>query len=40
MNYKNITTKEIEHIIKSLNSKSSFRYDEISTKIVKLSPLS
>jgi len=31
------TTKEIERIIKSLKAKNSYRYDEISTKILKIS---
>jgi len=31
------TTKEIEQIIKSLKTKNSYGYDEISTKILKIS---
>jgi hypothetical protein len=37
INYKPVTTMEIENIIKSLKSKSSYGYDEISSKILKLS---
>jgi hypothetical protein len=31
------TTKEIERIIKSLKTKNSYRYDEISKRILKIS---
>jgi hypothetical protein len=31
------TTEEIERIIKSLKTKNSYGYDEISTKILKIS---
>ena len=37
MEYKCTTTKEIEKIIKSLTTKNSYGYDEISTKFLKLS---
>ena len=37
MECKCTTTKEIEEIIKSLKTKISYGYDEISTKIVKIS---
>jgi len=37
MKHKCTTTKEIERIIKSLKTKHSYRYDEISTKILKIS---
>ena len=37
MEYKCTTTKEIEQIIKLIKTKNSYRYDEISTKIVKAS---
>jgi len=37
MEYKCTTTKEIEQIILSLKTKNSYGYDEISTKILKIS---
>jgi hypothetical protein len=37
MECKCTTTKEIEQIIKSLKTKNSYGYDEISTKILKIS---
>ena len=37
MEWKCTTTKEIEQIIKSLKAKHSYGYDEISTKILKIS---
>ena len=37
MKLKNTTTDEIEKIIKELKSKESCRYDEITTKIMKIS---
>ena len=37
MKWKYVTTYEMEKIIKSLNSKNSYGYDEISTKTIKLS---
>jgi hypothetical protein len=37
MECKYTTTKEIERIIKSLKAKNSNGYDEISTKILKIS---
>ena len=37
MEYKCTTTGEIERIIKSLKTKNSYGYDEISTKILKIS---
>ena len=37
MECKCTTTKEIEQIIKSLITKNSYGYDEISTKILKIS---
>jgi len=37
MEYKCTTTREIERIIKSLKTKNSYGYDEISTKILKIS---
>jgi len=37
MECKYTTTKEIEQIIKSLKTKNSYGYDEISTKILKIS---
>ena len=37
MECKCTTTKEIEWIIKSLKAKTSYGYDEISTKILKIS---
>jgi len=37
MEWKYTTTKEIEQIIKSLKTKNSYGYDEISTKILKIS---
>jgi len=37
MDCKCTTTKEIEQIIKSLKMKNSYGYDEISTKILKIS---
>ena len=37
MNWKYVTTYELEQIIKSLNSKNSHEYDGISNKIIKLS---
>ena len=37
MKYKCATTEEIEQIIKSLKMKNSYGYDEISTKILKIS---
>jgi hypothetical protein len=37
MKWKYVTTYEMEKIIKSLNSKNSYRYDEISTKTIKSS---
>jgi hypothetical protein len=37
MECKCTTTKEIEHIIKSLKTKYSYGYNEISTKILKIS---
>jgi len=37
MECKCITTKEIERIVKSLKTKNSYEYDEISTKILKIS---
>ena len=39
MKCKCTTTKEIERIIKSLNTKNSYGYDEISAKILKISCL-
>jgi hypothetical protein len=35
--HKSMTMKEIEHIINSLKTKNSFGYDEIPTKILKIS---
>ena len=32
-----ITTREVEQITKSLKTKSSYGYDEMSTKIIKIS---
>jgi hypothetical protein len=40
MECKYTTTKEIEQIIKSLKTKHSYGYDEISTKILKEASLS
>jgi len=37
---KNTTTKEIEQIIKSLETTHSFGYDEISTEVLKETALS
>ena len=37
MNFKNTTTYEIEKIIHSIKSKDSSGYDEISTRILKVS---
>jgi len=37
MDYKCTTTKEKEQITKSLETKNSYRYDKISTKILKIS---
>ena len=37
MNFENISAKEIENIIKSLKSEESLGYDEITTKILKIS---
>ena len=37
MEYKCVTTRELERIIKSLKTKSSYGYDKISTKILKIS---
>jgi len=37
MEYKCTTTKEIEQIIKSLKIKNSYGYDELTTKILKIS---
>jgi hypothetical protein len=37
MEYKFVTTREIERIVKFLKTKSSYGYDEISTKILKIS---
>jgi hypothetical protein len=37
MDCKCTTTKEVERIIKSLKTKNSYGYDEISTKILKIS---
>jgi hypothetical protein len=37
MEWKCTTTEEIERIIKSLKIKNSYGYDEISTKILKIS---
>jgi hypothetical protein len=37
MKHKPTTTTEIDDIIKSLKAKDSHRYDEISTKILKIS---
>jgi hypothetical protein len=37
MEWKCTTTEEIERIIKSLKTKNSYVYDEISTKILKIS---
>jgi type VI protein secretion system component Hcp len=34
---KSLSTKEVVNIIKSLKSKTSHRYDEISTKVLKMS---
>jgi hypothetical protein len=39
MECKCTTTKEIEQILKSLKTKNSYGYDEISTKIIKISYL-
>jgi hypothetical protein len=37
INFKNTSTKEIENIIRSLKAKESHGYDEITTKILKIS---
>jgi len=37
VNFKNTSAKEIENIIKSLKGKESHGYDEITTKIFKIS---
>ena len=37
INFKCLSSKEIENITKSLKTKNSYGYDEISTKILKLS---
>jgi hypothetical protein len=37
INFNKITTKEIEKVLSSLRSKNSSRYDEISTKTLKIS---
>jgi hypothetical protein len=37
--FKPLSTKDIRNIIKSLNTKNSHGYDEISTKLLKLSTL-
>jgi len=37
MEFKSFSTKEITSIIKSLKTKNSFGYDEISTKLLKIS---
>jgi hypothetical protein len=34
---KSLSTKEVENIVKSLNSKNSYGYDEISTKVLRMS---
>jgi hypothetical protein len=34
---RNISTQEIEEIINSLNTKNSYDYDEISTRLLKIS---
>ena len=39
INLKIVTSKEIENVVKSLKPKGSHGYDEIPTKILKLSPL-
>jgi hypothetical protein len=39
INFKNTSTKEIKNIIRSLKAKESFGYDEITTKILKISTL-
>jgi len=37
MKFKSFSTKDITSIIKSLKTKNSFGYDEISTKLLKIS---
>jgi hypothetical protein len=37
INFKNISAKEIENTIRSLKAKESHSYDEITTKILKIS---
>ena len=36
---KSLSTKEVENIIKSLKAKNSYGYDEISTKVLRMSSL-
>jgi hypothetical protein len=38
MDHKPTTTKEIKNLIKTLKSKNSYGYDEVSTKILKAPP--